>query len=258
MAAPALVLFDLDGTLLDERALPAALRATCRAVADAYPGRDVDAMVAANTAVWQRIWPEVEDDWMLGGAAGSELSALAWRETLETCGIEDGAALHLALEVWELQERGAHALFPEVPAMLDAFAAAGVPVGVVSNGASSVQRGKLRALGIEGRFDPIVISSEIGVAKPDPAAFEHAVAMAEVDPALTWFVGDNLRTDVLGAARAGLRTVWVDREGRGLPTDQPQLEPAADLTLPDLHLPDLALLPARLLATRQVLGHPLR
>ena len=92
--------------------------------------------------------------------------------------------------------------------------------------------------GIEGRFDPIVISSEIGVAKPRPEPFEHAVGVARVDPSAAWFVGDNLWTDVLGASRAGLRTVWIDRLARALPPDAPQ---------PDLVVPSLADLPRLLL-----------
>lgn len=238
MTRPELVLFDLDGTLLDEQGLPQAMRRTCEAIA-ARSGRvSADDLIAANTATWQLIWPEVEDDWMLGGAGGDTIGEDAWRGTLASAGVDDTELLRFAVDTWVAEERRGHGVFAEVPAVLAALEAAGVRLGVVSNGASSVQRGKLAELGLHERFSPVVVSSEVGVKKPGREIFEHAVGVAGVAPRHAWYVGDNLWTDVPGAKAAGLSTAWVDRPGLELQADWPQ---------PDLVVPTLADLPKLLL-----------
>jgi putative hydrolase of the HAD superfamily len=216
-----LVLLDLDGTLLDGSGLPGAMRATCEVLADDLPDVTADDLVAANTAVWQQLWPEVEDDYMLGGA-GDRIGAEAWRRTLARCGVHDDDALGTAIAEWDRQERGTFRLFPDVLPVLDALEAGGVRVGMVTNGAAAVQRLKLDVVGLADRFDPLVISSEVGVRKPDPAVFEIALTRAGLPAAEAVYVGDNLWHDIPGARTAGLRTVWLDRNGVALQPDWPQ------------------------------------
>lgn len=56
----------------------------------------------------------------------------------------------------------------------------------------------------------IVDSGIVGIAKPDPRIFEHALALVEADPARTIHVGDAYEFDVRGARAAGIRPVLVD------------------------------------------------
>lgn len=231
------VLFDLDGTLLDGADLPLAVRGAAEALAAAVPGLDPDAVVAANTAEWQELWPEVEDDWMLGTLPGEEINDRAWRGTLARCGVHEEALVALASRTFREQERRVVRLFPDVLPALDALRAAGHRIGLVTNGAAVLQRDKLAAVGLEGALDPVVISSEVGVAKPDRGVFEAALALGGLEPAATWFVGDNLGVDVLGARRAGLVPVWVNRTGRPRPGEAPE---------PDHEVTALTALPALL------------
>ncbi len=53
---------------------------------------------------------------------------------------------------------------------------------------------------------------DVGVAKPAPAIFEHAVARLDLAPHEVLHVGDDLETDVAGALRAGLAAVWINRD----------------------------------------------
>ena len=78
------------------------------------------------------------------------------------------------------------------------------------------------AVGLAGRFDPLVVSSEARVKKPDPAIFAVALAAARLDARDVWFVGDNLHHDVPGALQTGIRGVWLDRAGLPLPPDGPR------------------------------------
>ena len=213
-----LLLLDLDGTVLDGSGLPAAMAAACARLAAGLPGVTAEALVAANTAVWQRLWPEVEDDYMLGGRRGEAIGRDAWRATLERCGVRDEAVLERALSIWDEEDRAAFRLFPDVLPLLERFPR----IGMVTNGSAEVQRDKLRTLGILERFDPLVISSEAGVKKPDPAIFEVALAASGASAADTWFVGDNLWHDVPGALASGVRAIWLDRQGVPLQPDWPQ------------------------------------
>ena len=86
-------------------------------------------------------------------------------------------------------------------------------LALVSNGASDLQREKLRGAGLEGYFDCVVVSGDIGIGKPDPAPFRRALTRLGVPPDAAAMVGDTLDRDVLGARRAGIRALWLNRSG---------------------------------------------
>jgi putative hydrolase of the HAD superfamily len=86
-------------------------------------------------------------------------------------------------------------------------------LGVITNGRSSEQRCKLDRIGLAGRFETIIISEECGHAKPDPAIFLSACRQAGVEPAQSWYIGDQYELDALAARRAGLIGVWLNRTG---------------------------------------------
>ena len=70
----------------------------------------------------------------------------------------------------------------------------------------------LEELGLASLVDGVVTSPQAGVAKPDPALFEHALAVAgDVAPADAVMVGDSVLTDVRGAQAAGIEAVLVAR-----------------------------------------------
>lgn len=87
-------------------------------------------------------------------------------------------------------------------------------LGLVSNGTGATQRAKLKALAVEGLFNPVVISEEVGFRKPDARIFELAIAEWGVAPESVLFVGDDPVSDVGGAEAAGMRALRVgDPEG---------------------------------------------
>ncbi|MDI6410107.1 HAD family hydrolase [Streptomyces albus] len=57
----------------------------------------------------------------------------------------------------------------------------------------------------------------MGAAKPDPAVFHAACAAYRLRPAQVVYVGDRLSTDAEAATAAGLRGVWLDRDGTAPP-----------------------------------------
>lgn len=113
--------------------------------------------------------------------------------------------------------------------MLSSLQKANIRLGLITNGASDTQRLKLKALGIEPYFTTVVVSGELGMAKPDPRVFASALKQLELEPAAACHVGDNLTTDVAGANAAGLVSVWINRHGVRRKTDDP--EPDVELTI---------------------------
>ena len=85
-------------------------------------------------------------------------------------------------------------------------------LGLVSNGTSATQREKLKALAVEGLFDPVVISEEVGFRKPDARIFELAIANWRVAPGSVLFVGDDPVSDIIGAKAVGMHTLRVGHE----------------------------------------------
>jgi len=103
-----------------------------------------------------------------------------------------------------------------------------VPLAALSNGNACLVR-----IGLMPLFAFQLGAREHGRAKPDPSIFLAACARLGCAPHEVLHVGDDVEMDVVGAHRAGLRTVWLNREGRAWPH--------ADLR-PDLELPTLAAL----------------
>jgi putative hydrolase of the HAD superfamily len=97
---------------------------------------------------------------------------------------------------------------PQVATTLDALAAAGLKLGVVSNGRTSAQQRKLELLGLRQRFDVVLISEALGMKKPDARMFQAAADQLGVAPEQCVFVGDNPLKDVQAAAAAGMLAVW--------------------------------------------------
>ncbi|MFC5144633.1 HAD family hydrolase [Streptomyces aureoversilis] len=110
----------------------------------------------------------------------------------------------------------------EVRTALETLRVAGWRLAVVTNGMADNQTAKLRRAGLYDLVDTVVISESIGVRKPDPRIFHHALAALGAEPSpRAVMVGDSLTADVGGAQAAGLSAVWISK-GRPLPGDGPQ------------------------------------
>jgi putative hydrolase of the HAD superfamily len=134
---------------------------------------------------------------------------------LTMIGRPEDAARAAELEAARMERLVAgYRLHPDVAACLDLLRERGLLLGVITNNDSNHQRAKLHNLGLAEAFDAVVISGEVGIAKPAPEIFALACERLEVEPAEAVHVGDMLDVDALGAHNAGLRGIWLDRLGR--------------------------------------------
>ena len=92
---------------------------------------------------------------------------------------------------------------------IDALRAAGYRIAIIAN-QPAVRADQLRAIGIAAEV--MAMSEQMGVAKPDRAFFARALELMGSPPASeVAYVGDRVDNDVLPAAAAGMRAVWIRR-----------------------------------------------
>lgn len=106
------------------------------------------------------------------------------------------------VEAWQL--------YPETLETLERLKRQEIIVGVISNFDSRLF-GLLDGFGMSHFFDPIVISTRAGAAKPESTIFTQALAYHSLSPAQAMHVGDSYEMDIEGARVAGLTPVLIDR-----------------------------------------------
>lgn len=129
-----------------------------------------------------------------------------YAELLAELGVGDpDAFIDAEHEAW----RPAYAVLAAAPALLEALRDRGLKTGLVANSwpdPGRVLRGDVEYFGLAELLDVTAFSDDVGVRKPEPAIFMHACDVLGVEPNAVLFVGDNLVTDVQGAANVGMKT----------------------------------------------------
>ena len=178
------VLFDLDDTLIDRRA------AFRRYAADLLARRGVDAAEALDVLV------ELD---RRGRVSREDFERAVCTHYPELAGCAADFAERFAAFVEP--RRGVREALTAMVAQRK--------VAIVSNGSSARQRAKLESAELNDLEIDVLISEEVGYAKPDPRIF--ARALRERAPETVWFVGDHPDHDIAGASRLGMQTCWVRR-----------------------------------------------
>jgi putative hydrolase of the HAD superfamily len=217
MDEPEVILFDLDDTIVDfSWNQGESWRVTCVEVGD-ETGADPAALHAAIGVAGSAFWADhdrAEQGRRDLHAASAQIVAEAF------------AALAVAVrpdlpremsERYRARREAGIRLFDGATTVLEQLRAQGRRLGLVTNGTSEEQRGKIERFDLESYFDHIQIEGEFGLGKPHDAAYRNALDALEADPATTWFVGDNLEWDVVGPQRHGIYGIWVDVRRTGLP-----------------------------------------
>jgi 2-haloacid dehalogenase len=89
---------------------------------------------------------------------------------------------------------------------------------LASNGTASVQHGRMTSADLYPYFEQAFVSQEIGHNKPSQAYFDACFArIPGFEKEKCLMVGDSLTSDILGGINAGIKTVWVNPEGKQAP-----------------------------------------
>lgn len=127
--------------------------------------------------------------------------------------------------------------FPMVDGMLAGLQEQGYKVGLLTNGESIIQRGKVKLIGLEHSFDQILAGEEMGIQKPATQPFEKMARCLGCTTEQMVYVGDNPLNDMEAARRAGCIPIWVKTSGKdwAFPEyEKPRYEVNDILELPEL------------------------
>jgi len=208
------VLFDADDTLFDfYRAETYALETTLAAFGYEAPVAEyMDSFRRINAAVWH--------EYETGQATSQQIRVKRFVLLLSELGLT-----HNPEEVsdYYVNRLGETAFMVEgARELLDALYLK-VPLGLVTNGIGAVQRSRLAKSGAGDYFGAIAISDELGIQKPDPRIFAHALDRVGATPGdRVIMIGDGLHSDIRGAIAAGLDSCWFNL--RDKPAD-PSIQP---------------------------------
>jgi putative hydrolase of the HAD superfamily len=199
-----IVFFDIDDTLVDHS------RAMRAAAIGLHADRGMDVEVEEFISDWLEAHRRHYPRFLAGELSYEALRRMRIRETVSD-DVQDEEADEIFATYMKIY-RSEWTLFSDVVPCLDRLR--GCTLGVISNGRSEEQRAKLCSLGIEDRFQHVLISEDCGFAKPSPQIFKLACQMAAASPDEVVFVGDHFEIDVLASRNAGLRGIWLNRLGR--------------------------------------------
>ncbi len=207
------VIFDLDGTLFDHQA--SARRGL---------GQFLGGLGVPVTEPLRLFWFTVEarhvDRWLNGEISWLEQRRRRLRDFLPAAGLGVPASideLDVLFEVYFDAYEAAWAAFEDAESVLLQLRADGVGVAVLTNGVHDQQVSKLARIGLLDLVGKVWASDDLGTAKPDPAAYLRVCQDLGTAPNRTVHIGDNYALDVAGAEAAGLRAIYVDREGTSAP-----------------------------------------
>jgi len=218
------VLFDLGGTLVDERDFSGWAELARGIYLDLAP----EQLAHAYAEV------EAEDDRTPVGLDPRAAHVDFWRRVLSRASENHVTAETAARFVDARASRvdPPMALYSDVRRCLDHLRGERRRLGVVSNSRSEAAvRRILDRVGILRYFERVVSSGTEGVAKPDPEIFRRALTRLQLAPEETLYVGNLPRTDALAARRAGLHSVWLHRDGTGLGDDPPEITSLLEVPL---------------------------
>ena len=217
------VLFDLGGTLVDERdfagwlELAASLGLDLEADALSHAYLEVEREVDASPPPADRE-AGIVDFWRrtLSGAAGRDVPLPLVRAFLAAGRADDSPM----------------PLFSDVRRCLASLHEGGRVLGVLSNSSSEERvRHVLEQVGILGYFAAIVVPGDRGAAKPDPEIFHRALDRLGVAAEQALYVGNLARTDAQAAKAAGLHALWLNRDGTGMGDDPPEITSLLEVPL---------------------------
>ncbi len=199
-----MIFFDIDNTLLDndvaQTSAANSIYIQNNELQNLYPEKDFP-------GIWNDITEKYVKQYVEGKLTFQQQRQARIKDIFKIK--SDESEINLIFEDYLAAYEKNWQLYPDVIPILERYK--DTPKGIISNGDKVQQRQKLKKTGIDHYFDVIVISDDIGIFKPDPAIFLHAVKLAEKEPAQCYYIGDQVDTDAKAAMDAGLTGVWLNR-----------------------------------------------
>lgn len=207
--------FDLDNTLFDHtEAAAAAMRALVAEKGWTFSGS------SSIAAEWHRVETIYFSQYAAGFMTLSEHRRARMRDfLLHTNAHIDEVGLDLLWSDYLRHYAHSWIAYSDVTDALHSFKAAGYKMAVLTNGQQAQQEAKLEAIGLTNIFVACLAIGTVEALKPDPRAFAQLCRVLECEPHEVLYVGDDVDVDVRASIHAGLRGVWLNRDGLPTPPD---------------------------------------
>ncbi len=225
------VFFDLDDTLCNsDAAWDIATRETFQLLRKHEPSISEETI----TEAWRTVHQELFQQLSAGKGSMAELRDSRFHHLFQELGLPIGKITEELNDFLSSRYLTSLSLYEDVSVIgaLDAY-----HVGIVTNGAydnhTDSQFSKVRHLGLNKRIQSLTISDEVGVRKPHIKVFQVACERAGVLPKEAMFVGNSVQNDIVGANRAGMTSVLINRESDALTPKTADEQP--DYSVTNLH-----------------------
>ena len=202
MAQPLVIIFDVNETL-----------------SDMAPLGEAFAQIGAPRGL-AKLWFAMllRDGFALAACRDNQAFAAIGTDALRTLLEAEGISGNLDTAVERIMAAMQNlSLHPDVPEGVRALAASGHRLITLTNGATANTDKLLVAGGVRDKFEMLLSVEDAPAWKPARAAYEHAATSAGVEPDNMLLVAVH-PWDIHGAAKAGLRTAWINRTGGRYPS----------------------------------------
>lgn len=112
-------------------------------------------------------------------------------------------------------------IFPDSIETIIQLGKRGLKLALLTNGNAETQWSKIHRFNLASLFDCILVEGEFGIGKPDERIYLHALDQLGVTADETWMVGDNFDWEVVAPQRIGIKGIWIDHKGAGVPVSAP-------------------------------------
>ncbi len=198
-------MFDIDNTLLDfDNSSKLALKSTF----EKYDVKFDDTVYNTYKKYNHAVWTQFEN----GQIDTKTLRVKRFDDTFKALNISPASPAQFnKLYLNNLVEEGI--VYTGVRSMLENLRSR-YRISAITNGLKEVQRPRLEFLNMTHYFDQIVVSDEIGYAKPDQNFFDFAFMpfANEYKNGEVLVVGDSLKSDILGGNNYGMKTCWISHD----------------------------------------------
>jgi putative hydrolase of the HAD superfamily len=210
------ILFDLDDTLVAFDAVTnQSWREVCIEYSTTNPGSDPETLFAAIRKVSDWYWSDPERH-RIGRNNMPPARRRIVREAFLTIDLPEADADAMAERYSMVRLENMYVL-PGAHSTLDLLRSRGYRLGLLTNGDGETQRYKIERFDLAKYFETILVEGELGFGKPDARMYRLALSALGLKPEQTFMVGDNLSWDVEAPQELGIRAIWIDRKGTGLP-----------------------------------------
>ncbi|MEJ8302472.1 YjjG family noncanonical pyrimidine nucleotidase [Saccharibacillus sacchari] len=199
------ILFDADDTLLDFRRCER--EAFTTSLTESGLGLDFELCFKSYTTINRALWLDYEQN----KVTQTQLRSERFRRLFTQLGIESDPETFGATYLRHFA--AGSFLTPDALAVCDALKPT-LNLSIITNGISDVQFSRISGSELKDHFDHIIVSDDVGSAKPAPEIFDYAMRKIGCDDkSQALIVGDSLSSDIRGGHNYGIDTCWYNPGG---------------------------------------------